>query len=125
MIVPSANILNIALGALGRQGFNYKAFVSRDLSAVGVYVANYAFPIQLTGSVQPPARELFHEYGLDFQKDYLMFYVSKHMLDVTRDVSGDQIEFNNKTYQILSKTNWLAIDGWISLLTVQIPEDPC
>jgi len=125
MLVPGSNVLGIALSVIGKQRFSYKAFVSRSLNTVGQDVPVYAQGIPLMGSVQPPPRELFDRYGLDLQRDYLMFYVQKSMLDVTRDVSGDRIEFANKNYQVLTKTNWMPIDGWISLLAVQIPDEPC
>ncbi len=46
--------------------------------------------------------------------------MSKDIEDVTRDVSGDQIQFAGNTYQVLSVTPWFAINGWDGILSVQI-----
>jgi hypothetical protein len=122
VIVPGSNILNMALSVLGKQSFQYYAFASRTPNAVGQDIATYAAPLALQGSVQPVPRELFERYGLDFQRNYVNVYVSKNVLDVTRDVSGDLIVFNGKPYQCVSETPWAAIDGWDAVLCVQVPD---
>jgi hypothetical protein len=47
-------------------------------------------------------------------------FAPQDMQDVARDISNDQIAFNGKTYDCLSKTPWAAIDGWIQILCVQV-----
>ncbi|OWK39547.1 hypothetical protein FRUB_06110 [Fimbriiglobus ruber] len=49
-------------------------------------------------------------------------YLQRNVIDVARDVSGDQIVFNGATYQCVSKTAWDAIDGWDAVLCVLITE---
>ena len=120
MIVPGSNVLNAALRVLGKQCFQYYSFVSRTPNQNGQDVATYAPPITLRGSVQPVPRSLFQTYGLDFQRYYINVYVSRDILDVARDVSGDQIVFEGKRFQCVSKTPWAGIDGWDAILCVQI-----
>ena len=120
-MIPGANILSMALTAIGKSSFSYLAFVSRTPNSIGQDIASYAPAATLQGSVQPVPRSLYQQYGLDFQRNYINVYVSKAVIDVTRDVSGDMIAFNGNSYQCLSVTPWVAIDGWNSVLCVQAP----
>ncbi len=121
--IPGGNILNTALRVIARQPFDYYAFVSRTTNVVGNDVANYADPLSLTGSVQPVPRNLYANMGLDFQKNYLNFFVERNIIDITRDVSGDYFIFNGRKFQCLSKTAWYAMDGWDQVLTVEVEPD--
>ena len=114
------NLLNTAMRAVGKQAFTYLQFVSRSTNSIGLDVAVYATPIELQGQVQAVPRKLFEQYGLDFQKNYLTFFVSDSILDIERDVSGDKMQYADKTYQCLSKTDWYNQNGWVEVLTVQI-----
>src|SRR5690349_13786632 len=98
------------MSAIGRQRFLYYKFQSRTPNDIGQDVASYAAPVILSGSVQPVPRNLYEQYGLDLQRYYVNFYVSKSMLDVARDVSGDQIDFDGTRFECLSKTDWFAQD---------------
>lgn len=120
-MIPGTNILNQALRVLGKQSFDYYAFVSRTPNSIGQDIATYANPVTSQGSVQAVPRSLYQLYGLDLQKNYINVYVSQAVLDVTRDVSGDQVVFNGHRYQCLSVTAWSAMDGWNAVLCVQIP----
>ena len=114
------NLLNMAMTVVGKQPFNYIKFLSRETNSIGVDVANYAAPLATYGQVQPVPRDLYQQYGLDFQKNYLTVYVSKEILDIQRDVSGDKIQFAGKNFQCLSETDWFPMDGWTSVLCAQI-----
>jgi hypothetical protein len=120
-MIPGANILSMAMSVIGKSSFSYLAFASRTPNAIGQDVTKYEPPVTLQGSVQPVPRSLYQQYGLDFQRNYLNVYVSKAVLDVERDVSGDMIVFNGNSYQCLSVTPWVAIDGWNAVLCVQVP----
>jgi hypothetical protein len=120
MTLPGCNLLGMALRVIGQQTFQYYAFVSRATNDIGIDVPTYAAPVPLTGSVQPVPRNLYQVYGLQLDKYYATFFVSQNVLDVTRDVSGDQIGFNGQTFQVEQKTDWFAQDGWDSFLAVKI-----
>ena len=119
-MIPGQNILNMALSVIAPSSFQYYAFLSRTPNDIGQDVTSYAEPVTLLGSVQPVPRNLFEAYGLDFQRSYVNVYVSKGILDIARDVSGDQIQFNGFTYQCLSITDWQPIDGWDQVLCVKV-----
>lgn len=121
--IPGANILNMAMTIIAKQTFTYSAFLGRVLNSIGMQVPSYATPVVVQGSVQPVPRNLYAQLGLDLQGSYFWFFVPQKIFDVARDISGDQFIFNNKTYQTLSKTAWDALDGWDSVLCVQVPSD--
>lgn len=124
MLVPGSNILNLALMVIAKQQFNWYPFANRLDQPNGQYLSVYNTPVSLLGSVQAVSRNLYQEYGLDFDKYYLHFFVSQNVIDVTRDVSGDVIVFEGNTYQCLSITPWFGIDGWVEIVAVQIQNIP-
>lgn len=120
MIVPGGNILNMALSRIARQEFKYFAFRERRQNQIGQDIAVYREPVSATGSVQPMRRELFEKYGLDFQCNYITVFTSRDVIDIGRDVSGDEIEYAGKVFKCLSETDWFSADGWVSVLCVEI-----
>jgi hypothetical protein len=123
-MIPGSNILSMALGVIGKSTFSHYAFKSRTPNAIGQDVPIYALPVALQGSVQPVPRSLYQQYGLDFQRNYINVYVSKAVLDVTRNVSGDMIVWNGHSFECVSTTPWNSIDGWTAVLCVQVPNGP-
>jgi hypothetical protein len=121
MSVPSSNLLAQALRVIKPSAFQYVAYQSRTTNSIGLDVATYAAPVTLRGSIQPVPRNIFEQYGLDFQKSYIWVYVQKNISDIDRDRSSDRIIFNGKTYQILSNTEWYPIDGWSAFICVYVP----
>lgn len=119
-MIPGLNILNMALTAIKRQTIIYYQFISRVPNDIGQDVTTYAAPVNISGSFQPVPRELYFENGLDLDKRYYTFYTNSNLLDVNRDVSGDQIEFNGWRFQCLSSNNWFELDGWAGVLCVSI-----
>lgn len=110
--IPGSNILNMAFNLIARTPVTYYKYNSRTLNAVGQDVTVYDAPVQIAGSWQAVPRKLYSELNLDFQKSYFIFYIPSGILEVDRDVSGDQIGFNGRRYQVQSTTDWLNIDGW-------------
>jgi hypothetical protein len=121
--IPGQNILNMAFQLIARQTIQYYAYVSRTVSVIGQDVTTYASAVNLTGSWQPVPRELKMKFGLDLQKDYFTFYTSNNLLDITRDVSGDQIAFMGRRYQVESGNDWYQLDGWKGVLCVDLGAD--
>lgn len=124
MDVPGSDILDLALSAINSTPFQYYSFKARATNAVAQYVSTYNAPLTLTGSVQAVPRNIYQVNGLDFQKNYLKLYVSKNVIDVSRDTSGDMIVYNGFNYQVLSITPWHSIDGWVEIMAVQVPNAP-
>lgn len=116
------NLLNMALSVTGQQNFSYQKFLSRSVNEIGLDIAVYAPPVTVSGSPQAVPRSLLTQMGLDLQGNYLIFYLSKNIEDVKRDVAGDQIIFGSKTYKCLSETDWFPMNGWTGVLSVQVQD---
>lgn len=120
MLVPGSNLLAQALTVIAKQPFNYYANTGRTTSTNGQLVATYAMPVAVQGSWQAVPRSLFYFLGLDLQKNYANVYVPQSILDVSRNKSGDQFEFQGHRYQVESITPWYGIDGWVQCLCVMV-----
>lgn len=123
MAVPGSNLLNMALRIIAGQNLQYYQALDREVNAVGQDVTTYAAPVPMYGSIQPVPRTMYETYGLDFQKTYYNFYTSNNVIDVGRDLSGDQLVFNNQRYQCESNDDWYVIDGWKGILCVKIEDN--
>ena len=121
--IPGQNILNMALTVIARQAITYYQYSGRAQNSVGQDMTIYNQPITIVGSFQPVPRNLYQQYGLDFQKDYFTFYTSNNVIDVGRDVSGDQIAFNGQRFQCESDVAWFQMDGWVGVICVHIGLD--
>lgn len=117
-MIPSSNLYKQAIRLIGRTKINYYKFTGRTINEIGYDVSTYVGPQELLASVQAVPRNVYQIYGLDFQKKYWMVYIDENLLDIERDVSGDQIIFQNRQIQCMSATDWFGIDGWKSLLCV-------
>jgi hypothetical protein len=105
------------------QAIQYYQYLSRSLNAIGQDITVYATAQEIRGSWQPVPRKLYFTYGLDLQKDYFTFYAPYDVLDVTRNVSGDQLVFKGKRFQVESNNDWFQIDGWKGILCVDLGAD--
>lgn len=123
MNIPGSNLLNMARRIISSQNVIYYQFLGRTLNTIGQDMSTYAAPRIVSGSWQPVPRNLYTQYGLDLQKDYFTFYASVNALDVGRDVSGDQLSFNNQRYQVESANDWYAVDGWVGIICCHIGVD--
>lgn len=122
-MIPGANILNMAMSLVAGQSFDYFRFVSRETNDIGLDVSVYADGVPKTGSVQAVPRSVMVAQGLDLQRNYVTVYTSNDVRDVRRDVSGDYIVFNGKKFQCVSATDWYAVDGWIAILCIEVPNE--
>jgi E217 collar protein gp28 len=120
MSVPGIDLLNVALSAIVAQSITYIKAASRTLNDVGQWLTTYDSPITILGSFQPVARSMYTQLGLNFNKDYFYLYTSNDVIDLDRDITADQVQFNGITYQCEAATEWYAIDGWKSVLCVAL-----
>lgn len=120
-MVPGSNLYKLAAKVIAQQTVGYHRFISRDDNVIGLDVAKYAPVKDIRGSFQPVPRNLYEKLGLDFQNSYFTLYAARDILDIQRDVSGDQITFCNEKYQVLSLSgDWFHIDGWVGVLCVKV-----
>jgi hypothetical protein len=118
--VPGSNLLNTAMGVIAKQTVVWHQFIERTVDDYGIDVSKYAAAKTIRGSWQPVPRRLYQTLGLDFNKIYVTFYASKDILDVQRDVAGDQVTFCGMRYQVLQANDWNDVDGWTAVLLIQV-----
>ena len=116
MGTPGSNLLLQALTVIVPQTIAYYKALPRTTNAVGQYVTTYDSPVNVRGSFQAVPRNMYQAYGLDFQKNYYTFYTLNDIIDLQRDVSNDQIVFNNQRFQCESNNDWFAVDHWKGVL---------
>ena len=121
-MIPGSNILNAALTVIAATPVTYYVNTGRVTNEIGQDVASFAAPITVYGSLQAVPRDKYEYMGLDLQKNYVYFYTSKTVTDLQRDKSGDRFEYNGHLFQCESETDWHFIDGWCSVLCVNITE---
>lgn len=123
MSIPGENLLDIALSVIDSQEVLYYQFLSRATNAKGVWVTTYTSPAQdlFEGSVQPVNKSVYAERGLDFEKNYVSWFLPFVVAtDLVRDSSGDVFEWAGRRFQLKGKTDWYQQDGWAELLGVDI-----
>ncbi len=114
------NLLGLALKAIGSTTISYMRYVSKVTGRGGIDVPTFADAIPLKGSFQPLPKELYAQNGLDFNKHYFTFYCSAELIEIDRDVSSDRITYASETYQVLTKNDWFAYNGWEGVLCVRL-----
>jgi hypothetical protein len=123
-MIPGSNILNAALRVIASTPVQYYKYVTRAANDLGIYNTLYDPPIQIRGSLQAVEKTMYAQLGLDLSKKYMNLFVPNNILDVNRDVSGDQFIYNSETYQCESAEPWFSIDGWTAILAVKVPLSP-
>jgi hypothetical protein len=124
MIVPGSNLFKMAASVIHQSTVGYRAFVSRTGNNVGLLESTFAPSVDIRGSFQPVPRTMYDRLGLDYTKNYAMFYSAQPINDVSRDRTGDQLDFNGKVWQVESSNDWQAIDGWNGVLCIEVTEEP-
>ena len=115
------NLLEDALDVVGRQAMTYYPYSTRSKNSAGIMNATYSAGQAVEGSIQPVPRQMYEKLNLDWSKYYATIFVSKNVIDIARDVSGDQFAYAGRRYQAESRTDWFAQDGWDAILCIQIP----
>lgn len=123
MSVPGSNLLATALSVLGVQTVQHFRILGRTTNEIGLDVAEFAAPENVRGSFQPVPLTLIQQLGLDLNKSYVNFYSITPVFGIERNSAGDQLVFAGKRYQVLSPNDWQAVDGWQSVLCVEIQEE--
>lgn len=119
-MIPGSNLLAMALRVISSQEVQHFRFLTRSTNAIGQDVANYADPAPIGGSFQPVPRAAYINLGLDFNRDYAVYYTSNAILDIGRDESGDQFEYGGRRWQALSDNDWKKVDGWVGVMMIDI-----
>lgn len=111
-MIPGSDLLSDAFEAIDSVTIGYCRWLSRTKTPQGQWQNLFSTSVDIEASVQAVPRNLYQQYGLDFQKDYVSIFTEHNITDVTRDDSGDVfIMPNGKQYQAISNNDWYGIDG--------------
>ena len=117
-----SNILKLALSVIPSQTVGYIEFLGKVVNSAGYDIPTYANMRQIKGSFQPVDTKYYAQMGLDFTKNYAMWYDPISITrDVDRDTTSDKIYFGGKTWQALGANDWRCVDGWRGVMFVQVP----
>lgn len=122
-MIPGSNLLNMALRVIASQSLQYYAYKSRTENEIGFLETTYEDPVTVLGSFQAVPRNVYSFMGLDFSKQYWMFYASENIQTLNRGRSGDRLTFDNKTFEVISETAWHSIDGWNGIMCVLLDNE--
>lgn len=120
MPIPGSNLFRSAARLIRTTTVAYEEYDTRTLNAAKQWVATYKPAFDLACSVQAVDRTNYVEYGLDFQKNYVHLYAAQDVIDIDRDSSGDRFTWNGRRWQLESRNNWFAQDGWASAIAVEV-----
>ncbi len=121
-MIAGSNLFLTASRLIARQDVLYWPFKSRGVNSIGFDIAEYDEPYIIKANIQAVQKDVYQQLGLDFQKRYFVGYFDLDVLDINRDVSGDQISFAGRQLQALSGLDWFHLDGWKSIVFVDIGE---
>lgn len=122
-MIPGSNLLARAARLIRLSNVPYYRYGDRTLNANRIWVSSY-FPVdQVPMSVQRVPRDIYMEWGLEFQRNYIMLFASVDLIDLARDAGGDKVLWGNRWYQVESQNSWFEQDGWAKSLAVDV--GPC
>lgn len=113
-MIPGSNLLNMALGVIGSQPvLYYRDSQQREELPNGVLVTKFDPGRTIPrGSVQAISQYKVEQMGLDMSKHYVEWLVSRDVLGVERNASGDQMVWSGKRYTVVEVEQWSPQDGW-------------
>lgn len=126
---PGSNLLEDAFLAIDPLEIQWMRYRDRTLSEAGMWITGYDDPVPVEASVQAVNRSRYLQMGLDFNKNYVMLYLSQDVLDLQRDSAPDRFILpDQRVYQVVSETDWFGedgswatgINGWTAVLVVKL-----
>ncbi|ACE73747.1 hypothetical protein [Pseudomonas phage Poseidon] len=120
MVIPGANLLRMAFSVIGTQFVQYRKFEQRTKNSQAQYVSVFGEPFQLAASIQRVRRDQYVQFNLEFQRNYVMIFANFEMVDLDRDLAGDQFIWTGRVFQLESQGSWFYQDGWGVCLAVDI-----
>src|SRR6185503_16207345 len=99
---PGSNLLEDAFLAIDPLEIQWLRFRDRTLSDAGMWITGYDDPVPVEASVQAVNRSRYLQMGLDFNKNYVMLYLSQDVLDLQRDSAPDRFILpDQRVYQVV------------------------
>lgn len=119
---PGSNLLRRATRLIApTTGVQYLRNTGRTINPAGQYQVAYDAPVAVAGShVQAMSLSAVTRNGLDTANDYVTWFVSKKVIGIERDFSGDRIIWDGDTWQCQTGQDWTTQDGWLSIVCVRV-----
>ncbi|OCJ20018.1 hypothetical protein [Serratia sp. 14-2641] len=117
-MIPGINLLNMALGVIGSQSvMYYRDNKQRRELPNGVLVPHFEPGVTiLSGSVQAVPQASVEQMGLDVSRRYVEWFVSRDVIGVGRDASGDEILWDGQRWKATNPEKWVTQDGWCTVI---------
>lgn len=124
-MIPGSNLLSQALSMIASQTVRLYTYNGRATNVAGKNETVYLPAIVSTvGSVQAVPANRYEQLGLDRKASHVTWFVPANVRGVNRGRNGDQFGYNGQRYNIISETPWLAQDGWVEIVGINIGPDP-
>ena len=124
MSLLRSNLLKKALRIIPKESYLYYKFLENTVNELGIEVASYADPVTIDfGSVQSPENSLYQQLGLDFDKNYKIFYGAVEIKGNELQPQPDRFLYDGKLFETVKNTNWFNYDGWCGVLAVELKEN--
>jgi hypothetical protein len=120
MKVLGGHILKRAMATVGSERPQWFKFLSKTENAAGYDVATYADPVYITAQPQAISRAQIQYNGLDFEKNYMMFYTEAPVNDLMRDGEADRICYKGQMFEVVANTAWKKPQGFVGVMAVQV-----
>lgn len=114
------NLLNLALTVIPKQIVQWYTQAGNTVLPNAQKVSVFAAPVDVVGSFQPVPRNMYEQLGLELNKEYVNFYTSTAMADLSRIKAGDEFVFVDDRYKVMSKTEWMKVNGWNGEMAVKL-----
>lgn len=117
------NLLEEAFDIIPTQPFEYCAFKGKTVNELGVFVNEYAAPVQCYGSIQALEQTQYEKLGLNFEREYRAVYASVPMKGLDKQETPDLLIFDGRRWKVLRNTPWAHIDGWNGVIVTPDEEN--
>ena len=122
MTVPGSNLLTTAFRLVCPEPIRIRKFLRRATNEIGYDVAFYSDPLNTTASVQAVDIRYYTDFGLDFAESHIHIWAPNDVDEVYRLINPDQIDWNNRRWEVISESDWFPIDGWNNFIAVEVPD---
>lgn len=121
MSVPGSNLLAQALTLIAAQTVGYMRWVGNAPTFDGGAVPAYAPSVPKRGSFQAVQQEFYSRLGLDFEKEYAMWYDPKgETRSIDRDRGADLLSYGGFIWEAVRDTDWKNQDQWKGVLFAKL-----
>jgi hypothetical protein len=120
MKILGGHILKRAMQLTGSERIGYSKFCNKETNSAGYDVPVYSAPIFITAQPQAVSRSQIAYNGLDFERDYMMFYTESPVNDLHRDGEADRLFYDAQTFEVVANTAWRKPQGFVGVMAVRI-----